>query len=105
MMWNTQEYVVVLGCLCTGMLLGFLYDLFTLLRLPFHSKITDALLDALFYVCALLLCAFSLLVFNDGKVRFYSLFSILLGCYLFMRVPSRFVRNTLRRLTAKIHKK
>ncbi len=104
-MGNAQEYTVLLGCFCTGLLTGLLYDFFSLLRFPFQSKLADAVFDALFYLCVLLLCAASLFIFNDGKVRFYSLLSILAGCYAFMRFPSRLFRSLLRRLRQKIYKK
>ena len=105
MMWNAQEYGVLLGCFCTGIVIGLLYDFFSLLSFPFLSVIVDAVFDTLFYLCVLLLCAAALFVLNDGKVRFYSLFSVLTGCYAYMRFPSRLIRGILRRIRQKFIKK
>lgn len=105
MLYPAEEGCIALGCLCTGVLLGLLYDVFSLLRFPFHNAYADAVFDALYYLFALALCALSLFALNDGRVRLYSLGFILLGLYLFMRFPSRLVRRLLRRMAQKIQKK
>lgn len=104
-MWVSQEYYVLLGCLLAGCLMGLIYDIFSLLRFPFHSAAVDACFDVLFYILVFCISALALFTLNDGKVRFYSLFSLLSGCFLYMRFPSRLFRGILQRVRAKVHKK
>ncbi len=95
---QSETFTVFGGCLIAGLAIGVLYDVLTLLRCPFRSVLVDALFDALFYLLALCVSALALLYLHDGRIRLYALFSIGLGAYLYLRLPSQLLRAVARRL-------
>lgn len=103
-MTAAAELRIFAFCLCAGIVIGIGYDILSLLRYPFHSVLLDALFDLLFYCLALIVSAAALFFSNDGIIRFYSLAGILLGVFLYMRLPSRFFRFLLRKTFKNIHK-
>lgn len=90
MMYNTLlELPKFLGTLYGGLLIGILYDLFRLLRLPFSGRFMTGLLDALFYAAAGVVAAAVLLYVNGGAPRVYLFIGLALGAFLYLRFVSR----------------
>ena len=62
-----------------GLLTGFLYDLFRLIRRIFRLPLVQVLCDVLFCVCALLCAGLVLLFATGGELRGYPLLGLFLG--------------------------
>lgn len=75
----------VLAALYCGLVIGALYDVFGLLRIPFKNKWADGIIDGLFYVAAGVLSAFLILLTTDGRPRLYVLLSIVLGVFIYLK--------------------
>ncbi len=71
-----------------GFLFGLLYEVFRFLRLAIpHPDLVTNLEDLIFFLPATLLFLFFTFAFSDGVIRWFSLFGVLLGFFLY--------RNTL----------
>ena len=93
----TVQSAEFLYSLFLGVILGAFYDFFRVLRsfLP-HRKLTDALLDILYWIIAI----FSLLIFvltvSGGIMRWYVLLGVFGGGFLYMASLSVIVFKSLR---------
>lgn len=67
------------ACLYGGVLLGFCYDLFYLVRHILHRRAADVLCDLLFVVCAGALGAYTLLLTTGGALRWFALLGLVSG--------------------------
>lgn len=103
-MTAAAELYTLLGCACSGLLIGLLYDILSLFRFPFHSVIADAVFDAIFYLLVLGVSGAALFIFSSGVIRFYALGGIVGGVFLYMRFPSRLFRFLARKTFKIIHK-
>ena len=84
-----QEVYNQLFCLgifiITGILIGFLFDIFRILRKSFKTpNIVTYIEDVIFWVVSALIVMYSLFVFNNGEFRAYIFIGILLGAVIYM---------------------
>lgn len=101
---NTLSQPHITLCLYSGgILCGFLYDFFRIIRYFFHSKIVDAICDALFICAAAVLFAFTSFMACDGILRLYTIVSFLAGFLLEQFSISYFIFHTAHALIKKIH--
>ncbi|MDR0841495.1 MAG: hypothetical protein LBN26_08975 [Christensenellaceae bacterium] len=84
-----SEVAAFCAAVYSGLVMGALYDVFRLLRLPLRGRVWNALLDAVYYALVLCLAAGALLYINGGTVRMYLLLGMGLGLYAYMRFVSR----------------
>ena len=78
-----QPYIFM-GIIYGGIILGFLYGLFSLLRKAFkNGKAACAVFDTLYFLLALLLILKILYFADDMHIRFYSVFGIATGFFIY----------------------
>jgi len=96
-----QEVYNQLFCLgifiITGILIGFLFDIFRILRKSFHtSDWITYIQDALFWILAGSMMLFSIFTFNHGEIRSYVFIGILIGIVIYMLALSKlFVKSSV----------
>ena len=77
---QTAEFA---AALYSGLIIGILFDLFSLLHVPFKNKWVHALIDAAFYSVAGALAGMSLLFINGGTVRLWLLLVMAFGAFTY----------------------
>jgi spore cortex biosynthesis protein YabQ len=107
MMYNTlNELPKFLGALYGGLVIGILYDLFRLLRLPFHKhRLVTGVIDALFYASAGVIAALTLLYVNSGAPRVYLFAGLALGAFVYIRFVGRLFNSLLTSISRAFRKK
>ncbi|MCE5235797.1 MAG: spore cortex biosynthesis protein YabQ [Clostridiaceae bacterium] len=107
MIYNTlAELPKFLGALYGGLVIGVLYDVFRLFRLPFRKRrVVTGVVDALFYAAAGVVAAVTLLYVNDGAPRVYLLGGLALGAFLYVSFVSRLFTALFRAVGAVFGKK
>lgn len=88
-----------------GVVLGILYDLFRLLRLPFSSSWAAGIIDALYYAAALMVTWGFMLYINCGTLRIYIFVFIGLGLLLYTCCARRFIGEIAKLIKGKFTKK
>lgn len=81
-----------LGALYGGLVIGVLYDVFSLLRLPLRAKLAINLVDAFFYAAAGIVAALTLLYINGGAPRLYAFLGLAFGAFIYRRFVSKLFR-------------
>ena len=97
-----SQIPIFLGTIYGGILIGVLYDVFRLLRIPFRSVIIIGILDALYYALAGALFAVMLLIINEGESRLYTVIGALIRALSEQYFVSALIRDTLCRLKNKL---
>mgnify|MGYP005763202703 CR=1 FL=1 len=86
-----QAYIFFIFII-NGFLIGFLFDLFRILRKSFKtSDFVTYIEDICFWILTGLLILYSIFKFNSGEIRFYILIAILIGVIVYMLTLSKFV--------------
>ena len=88
-----------------GLIIGAVYDLFRLLRIPFASKWVQGGIDLLYYAVAGAIAAMTMLYINGGMLRMYIFLGLGLGIYAYTRFPGRIVKFSIIKAKAKFTKK
>ena len=93
----TVQSTGFLYSLFLGVILGAVYDLFRVLRsfLP-RRKVTDALLDVLYWIIAIISLLLFVLTVSGGIMRWYVLLGVFGGGFLYMASLSVIVFRSLR---------
>lgn len=90
----TSQFMVFLYTILTGVLVGFLYDVYAGLGHVFRfKKIGIWLGDILYWVCITVLVYALLLYYNQGEVRFFVLLGLGAGALCYFRLSRRQIRN------------
>lgn len=85
--------MVFLYTILTGMLAGFLYDVYAGLGHVFRlKKIGTWLGDILYWICSTIIVYFLLLYYNQGEVRFFVLLGLGAGALCYFRLSRRRMR-------------
>lgn len=100
----TEGAAAVCALYC-GLVLGVMYDLFCLVRLPFSNPWILGCIDALYYAAALSTAWGFMLYINCGTLRMYILGAMGLGVLLYVRFAGRFIREFAKRIKTKFTKK
>ncbi|MCT4620710.1 MAG: spore cortex biosynthesis protein YabQ [Marinisporobacter sp.] len=88
----SKQAYVFLATLYGGILIGFIYDLYRILRCIFKpKKIATIIEDLIFWIVIGIASVWVLLFSNDGKLRFYTFLGFAIGAILYNRILSRFV--------------
>ena len=95
------EVASFLAALYCGVLIGALYDAFTLLRLPFKSWWIIGVFDFLYYAAAVFIAAITMLYINCGTFRLYIYLTMGGGILLYRRFPGRLIRLGMEKFTKK----
>jgi len=79
-----------------GISLGVLFDIIRIFRRSFSGKsIATALADLIFWCIAIISLLAFVLTVCDGKMRWYVLFGIGCGCFIYMAALSEIVYNVI----------
>ena len=95
------ELASFFAALYCGILIGAMYDVFTLLRLPFKSPWITGVFDLLYYMAAVFVAAAAMLYINCGTFRVYIYLAMGGGILLYRRFPGRLVRLGVEKFTKK----
>ncbi|QXM07232.1 spore cortex biosynthesis protein YabQ [Crassaminicella indica] len=88
----SEQIYVFLTTLYGGIIIGFIYDLYRILRCIFKpKKIATIIEDLIFWIVIAIIAVHVLLFSNDGQLRFYVFLGFLIGAILYNRILSRFV--------------
>lgn len=94
------------AALYCGILIGMLYDVFCILRMPFKSPWIMGIFDLLYYTAAVCVAAAAMLYINCGTFRLYIYIAIGLGILLYKRYPGRLIKLGMGKFTKKqLHRK
>ncbi len=87
-----QQLFCLVIFIITGIAIGFLFDIFRILRKSFKTKDWITYLqDTLFWILAGCIMLFSIFTFNNGEIRSYVFIGIILGIILYMLTLSKFL--------------
>ena len=83
-MVENQAYLFLVFSL-TGVIIGLLFDFFRVLRKSFKtSDIITYIEDILFWILTGILILFSIWYFNNGEIRLFMFFGIIIGVMIYM---------------------
>ncbi|QUH25071.1 spore cortex biosynthesis protein YabQ [Serpentinicella alkaliphila] len=92
----SQEAYILLASVYGGILIGFIYDLYKIVRLIFNpKKIATLLQDLIFWVIISLVAFYVLIISNDGIIRFYNFLGFILGAFMYYHILSALVTRTI----------
>ena len=95
------EVASAAAALYCGILIGALYDIFRLIRLPFHNPWITGIIDLVYYAAAVCLAAAAMLYINCGTFRLYIYLLIGAGIFLYRRFPGRLAAACTEKFTKK----
>ena len=91
-----QEMYVFLSALCTGITMGFVYDLFRMKRKALKTRaFLVSVEDVVFCIFAAFLVFISAYISNQGEIRLYFFLAIILGISIYFWMFSRWVTQIL----------
>lgn len=77
--------------LITGILIGFIFDIFRIVRKTFKSSdLVTYIEDMLFWIICGLILIYSIFIFNNGEIRAYIFIAIFLGIIIYILTISHF---------------
>ena len=83
-MVTNQAYLFCIFII-NGIIIGILFDFFRILRKTFKtSDLITYIEDSLFWILTGIIILYSIFVFNNGEIRFFIFFGIILGVFLYM---------------------
>lgn len=75
-----------------GILIGFLFDIFRILRKSFKTKdIITYIEDISFWILTGLLTLYFIFYYNNGEIRFYIFLGIILGILIYILTISKYI--------------
>lgn len=90
-MVTNQAYLFLIFVL-NGILIGFLFDIFRILRISFKTKdFITYIEDILFWIITGGIILYSIFVFNNGEIRFFIFLGIVIGIILYMTLFSTYI--------------
>lgn len=77
-----------------GIVIGILFDMFRILRKSFRTPdILTYIQDFTFWILSGLILLYSIFKFNNGELRAYVFFGIILGVFIYMLLLSKHIIN------------
>ncbi|MBQ3415797.1 MAG: spore cortex biosynthesis protein YabQ [Clostridia bacterium] len=90
-MVQNQAYLFLIFVL-NGILIGFTFDFFRILRISFKTKdFVTYLEDFLFWVITGIILIYSIFVFNNGEIRFFMFLGVMIGVLLYILLISKYI--------------
>lgn len=90
-MVTNQAYTFLIFVI-NGILIGFIYDVFRILRISFKTKdFITYIEDILFWIIVGIIVLNSIFVFNNGEIRFYIFFGIVIGVIMYITIFSTYI--------------
>ena len=88
---NNQAYLFLIFSL-NGFIIGVLFDFFRILRKSFKtSDIATYIEDILFWILTGITILYTIFVFNNGEIRLYMFFGIMIRVTLYMLILSKYI--------------
>ncbi|MBR0490550.1 MAG: spore cortex biosynthesis protein YabQ [Clostridia bacterium] len=85
----TNQAYLFLIFIVNGLITGFLFDFFRILRKSFKTKdFVTYIEDIVFWILTGFIVLYSIFVFNNGEIRFFIFLGIALGVLLYMTIFS-----------------
>lgn len=95
------EVASLAASLYCGIVIGALYDVFRLIRMPFGNPWITGLIDLLYYAVAACIAAVTMLYINCGTFRLYIYLAMGAGILLYRRFPGRLIKAGAEKFTKK----
>ena len=90
-MVTNQAYLFLIFVL-NGLLIGFIFDIFRILRISFKTKdFVTYIQDILFWLITGAIVLYSIFVFNNGEIRFYMFLGMAIGVILYILLFSKYI--------------
>ena len=90
-MITNQAYLFLIFTV-NGIIIGLLFDFFRILRKTMKTKdIVTYIEDFIFWILTGAIILYSIFTFNNGEIRFYMFFAILLGAITYLLFVSKYV--------------
>ncbi|MBB6218468.1 spore cortex biosynthesis protein YabQ [Anaerosolibacter carboniphilus] len=91
-----EQVYVFLATMYGGILIGFVYDLYRILRLIFKpKKIATLIQDLIFWIVISGVAIAVLLFSNSGQLRFYTFLGFVMGSILYNQLLSNIIIKTI----------
>ncbi len=75
----------------TGIIIGILFDIFRIIRKSFKTPdFVTYIEDIIFWILAGFVLLFTIFTFNNGEIRVYIFFSLILGLFIYMLTLSKY---------------
>lgn len=88
-----QAYIFLIFVL-NGILIGFLFDIFRILRLSFKTKdFVTYIEDIIFWILTGGIILYSIFIFSNGEIRFYMFLGLIIGIVLYMTLFTTHIIN------------
>lgn len=88
---NNQAYLFMMF-IVNGVLIGFLFDIFRILRKSFKTKDSITYIeDISFWILTGLLTLYFIFYYNNGEIRFYIFLGIILGILVYILTISKYI--------------
>ena len=108
-MASNQAYLFLIFTI-NGILIGFLFDIFRILRKSFKTNdLITYIEDIIFWILTGIIILFSMCKFCDGELRGFTIIGIAIGVMIYMLTISRyiikasvFIINILKKIVCKI---
>lgn len=89
---STNQAYLFLIFIANGIIIGFLFDFFRILRKSFKTAdIVTYLEDFIFWILTGVIILYSIFVFNNGEIRLYLFFGIAIGIISYMLLASKYI--------------
>ena len=90
-MVTNQAYLFLIFVI-NGLLIGFISDVFRILRISFKTKdFVTYIQDIVFWLITGAIVLYSIFVFNNGEIRFYMFLGIAIGVILYIILFSKYI--------------
>lgn len=90
-MITNQAYLFLIFVM-NGLLIGFLFDVFRILRISFKTKdFVTYIEDIIFWIITGAIILYSVFVFNNGEIRLFLFLGIAIGVILYMFMFSTYI--------------
>ena len=94
-----NEFNVFLSFVLIGLIIGFLFDFFRILRRSFKtSNIITYFEDVLFWILTGVLILYNIWYFNNGEIRIYMFLGIIMGGLIYMLTLSNIIISLLSKI-------
>ena len=88
----TNQATLFLIFIVNGIIIGFLFDIFRILRRSFKtSDLITYIEDILFWILTGIIVLYSIFIFNNGEIRFFMFLAIGLGITFYMLTLSSYI--------------
>lgn len=88
----TNQAFLFLVFVINGLIIGFIFDVFRILRISFKTKdFVTYIEDIMFWIISGLIVLYSIFVFNNGEIRFFIFLGIVIGIILYITLFSSYI--------------